>query len=179
MNVSLLPRFLIATLAILLAVLPLRFSFSHPKDQPDGNAKNLDDACAKLKDFENFTTNPNPRACRMPSFSLATCINSGMSTGRTKTVSPLTTRWRKSAVFGWDCKENLPITGNSRRSASCPTTGTTIPVITANGDTKPSEALNLTFDAGSFGRSPRSMLWRSDTAEDRLGWRTNGNAPPT
>ena len=74
----------------------------------------------------------------------------GMSTGRTKTVS-LTTRWRKSAWRGSDCKENLPITGNSRRSASCPTTGTTTPVITANGDTKPSEATNPTFDAGSFG----------------------------
>ena len=58
MNASLFPRFLIATLAILLAVLPLRFSFSQPKDQPNEDAENLDDACSKLRNFGKFYDKP-------------------------------------------------------------------------------------------------------------------------
>ena len=58
MNVSLFPRFLISTLAILLTAFPLQSTFPQPKDQPGEDAKNLDDACAKLRNFGKFYDNP-------------------------------------------------------------------------------------------------------------------------
>ena len=59
MNKPLFTRLLISTLATVLAVLPVQSSFSQPKDQPVEDAKNLDDACAKLRDFGKFYDDPN------------------------------------------------------------------------------------------------------------------------
>ena len=58
MNKPLFTRPLVTTALAFLLLLPLQLSFSQPKDQPVEDAKALDDACAKLRDFGKFYDNP-------------------------------------------------------------------------------------------------------------------------
>lgn len=58
MNKPSFTRPLATTALAFLLILPFRLSFSQPKDQPVEDAKTLDDACAKLRDFGKFYDNP-------------------------------------------------------------------------------------------------------------------------